>query len=177
LNNHEPPVRDRRKRLLLRRLTALLFAGMIDMDFGSVRRHVILIVVLAFGLVDLCIWWSEILDLPHRFFGEPAEPVHWQAAAAQTVCLALLLGFVVIVIRVFFKQIHYLEGFLPVCSFCKSIRVGDKWVPLERYLQEHTTVKMTHSLCSGCAKQYYDYDVNEEQPPPVEREGRHGHGG
>jgi hypothetical protein len=158
-----PAIRDRRKHRLLRRLTSILFAGMIDMDFRTVRRHVVLLVVVAFELVVLFNWLSEIFDLPHVLYGAPEAAFRWQAPLAQTLWMTLLLVFVIIVLLVFFKQIRYLEGFMPVCSFCKSIRVGDEWVPLERYLQERADVKMTHSLCPGCAKRYYDYDEAQEQ--------------
>jgi hypothetical protein len=156
------PFINRRRHRLLRRIYRLIFAGMIDMDFRAIRRHVYLLICMAFELVILFLWWSAILDLPHRYYGMPARPFYWAQPTVQTIWLLLLLLFVLAVLRVFFKQIRYLEGFLPVCSVCKSIRVGDDWVPLEEYLHAHSDVRMTHSLCGPCAKQYYDYDEEEE---------------
>jgi len=155
------PFTDRRRRRLQRALYKLLFAGMIDMDFRAIRRHVYLLIVVAFELVVLFIWWSALLDLPRWFYGTPPQHFSWQQPTMETVWMTLLLLFVLAVLRVFFKQIRYLEGFLPVCSVCKSIRVGDRWVPLEQFLHEHSDVRMTHSLCGPCAKKYYDYDEGE----------------
>jgi len=149
---------ERRRHLLLRRLYRLLFAGLIDMDFKAIRRHVNLLIIVAFELVVLFIWWSAILDLPSALYGEAPRAFSWQQPTMETAWMLLLLLFVLAVLRVFFKQIRYLEGFLPVCSFCKSIRVGEQWVPLEEYLREHSDVRMTHSLCPPCAKKHYDYD-------------------
>jgi hypothetical protein len=154
---------DRRQRWWLRRFYALLTAGLIDMDFAAVRRNVTLVTVLAFELVIAFVWWSEFTDLPH-ILGAPPSPFSWQRPLVTTLWILILLYLFNAVVCVLFKQIRYLEGFLPVCSFCKSIRVGDKWVPLERYLQEHTSVRMTHSLCPPCAKQHYEY---EEEAAPL----------
>ena len=151
---------DRRQRKLLRRVYGLLTAGMIDMNFAAVRRSVMLLTVLAFELVVAFVWWSELIDLPH-LLGAPPTSFSWQRPLLLTAWILLLLYLSNAVARALFKQIHYLEGFLPVCSYCKSIRVGDKWVPLERYLHEHTTVRMTHSLCPPCAKQHYEYEEDE----------------
>lgn len=153
-----PKAPERRQSLWRRRLYALLFAGMIDMDFKTIRRHVYLLICIAFELVILFIWWSALLDLPHYFYAAPPRPFHWQQPAVETVWMLLLLGFVLAVLKAFFKQIRYLEGFLPVCSVCKSIRVGERWVPLEAFMQEHADVRMTHSLCGPCAKKYYGYE-------------------
>lgn len=162
MNDRSARLGERRNRRFKRWIYRALFAGMIDMDFRTVRRHVLLMVTLAFELVIAFVWWSEYAGLPH-ILGAPPEPFSWQRPLLVTVWMVLLLYFVNAVTRALFKQIRYLEGFLPVCSYCKSIRVGDKWVPLERYLREHTTVRMTHSLCPPCAKQHYNYDEEEPQ--------------
>jgi hypothetical protein len=153
-----PPLTNRRRHKLLRRLYRWLLAGMIDMDFATVRRHVNLLIIVAFEMVILFLWWSAILDLPHHLYGLPPRPFFWAQPTMQTIWLLLLLLFVLAVQKVFFKQIRYLEGFLPVCSFCKSIRVGERWVPIEEYLHEHSDVRMTHSLCEPCAKKHYGYE-------------------
>jgi hypothetical protein len=54
------------------------------------------------------------------------------------------------------REIKVLEGLLPICSGCKSIRTesGD-WRRLESYLSEHSEVKLTHTLCPGCAQKFF----------------------
>jgi len=55
------------------------------------------------------------------------------------------------------KQLEMtLQGFLPICSSCKSIRGNEgKWEKLEKYIHEHSDVKFTHSICPDCAKKLY----------------------
>ena len=161
-NNHIPDPRalaERRKHLWLRRLLKVIFAGMIDMDFANVRRHVILLEILAFELILLFIWLGEFLDFSHRLYGAPPSSFDWQLSLMLSVWVLLVMGFVIAITFVFFKQIRYLEGFLPVCSFCKKIRLEDgAWVPLEEFMQARTSVQMTHSLCPPCAKEHYGYE-------------------
>lgn len=162
-SSRAPAFIDRRTQKLRRRLYKVLFAGMIDMNFATVRRHVILLEILAFEMVILAIWMNEYWDLPHMLYGLPESKFYWQASLIETIWVLLVMGFVIVITLVFFKQIRYLEGFLPVCSFCKMIRLDDgTWVPIEQYLHERSDVRMTHSLCPACAKKHYDYDSSDE---------------
>ncbi|MEA3488851.1 MAG: PAS domain S-box protein [Candidatus Omnitrophota bacterium] len=59
-------------------------------------------------------------------------------------------------------HIKRLEGLVPICVNCKKMRVKEKdpkdpgaWVPLERYLSEHTEASLTHGLCPDCVKKLY----------------------
>lgn len=60
------------------------------------------------------------------------------------------------------RHIKHLEGILPICSHCKRIRLQEAdpfdqqgWVVLERYLQDHTAARFSHSLCPKCAAELY----------------------
>lgn len=49
-------------------------------------------------------------------------------------------------------QVRTLRGLLPLCAWCHA-RVRDdegEWKPLETFVQEHTDVVMTHSICPAC---------------------------
>lgn len=49
------------------------------------------------------------------------------------------------------QELHFLEGLLPVCSYCKRIRNGEsRWLTLEHYIQEHTEVEFSHGVCPDC---------------------------
>lgn len=54
------------------------------------------------------------------------------------------------------SEIKTLRGFIPICAHCKNIR-DDKgyWNEIERYIQAHTEVQFSHSLCPDCIKTYY----------------------
>jgi len=50
-------------------------------------------------------------------------------------------------------HVKQLQGLLPICMDCKSIRDDrNYWHQLEHYLAAHTHVSFTHSLCPRCFK-------------------------
>lgn len=57
-------------------------------------------------------------------------------------------------------KIKRLEGFLPICSYCKKIR-DDKgsWQQIEEYIRERSDAEFSHSICPECAKKHYP-DLN-----------------
>jgi len=58
------------------------------------------------------------------------------------------------------RQLHRyvvkLEGLLPICSFCKSIRneAGD-WESLEAFISERSDADFSHGLCPNCLREHY----------------------
>ncbi|MEW5912947.1 MAG: cyclic nucleotide-binding domain-containing protein [Thermodesulfobacteriota bacterium] len=64
------------------------------------------------------------------------------------------------------RLMKVLEGLLPVCASCKSIRDDDgRWVPLEEYLHLHSDASLTHGICPVCAQELYPGLV-EKKPSP-----------
>jgi len=48
-------------------------------------------------------------------------------------------------------RIRKLEGLLPICTYCKSIRNDlNYWQTVEHYICEHADVAFTHGVCPGC---------------------------
>lgn len=53
-------------------------------------------------------------------------------------------------------RVRTLEGILPICAGCKSIRDDhDNWKSVDTHLAEHTDVMMTHGLCPACIRKLY----------------------
>ncbi|MFC1629337.1 histidine kinase N-terminal 7TM domain-containing protein, partial [Gemmatimonadota bacterium] len=54
------------------------------------------------------------------------------------------------------NQVSLLEGLLPVCSSCHNIRNDDgEWEEMGAYIEEHSSVEFSHSICPECAKRLY----------------------
>lgn len=52
--------------------------------------------------------------------------------------------------------IKTLEGFLPICAWCKKIRNDDGyWEQLEHYISKHSKAKFSHGICEECIKEKY----------------------
>lgn len=54
------------------------------------------------------------------------------------------------------RDLTTLQGLLPLCSFCKSIRnERNEWEPLEPYLEARSGADFSHGVCPACAQQHY----------------------
>lgn len=55
------------------------------------------------------------------------------------------------------SNVKMLRGLLPMCSYCKKIRVDDKyWQQLEGYLSDHTEAQFSHGICPDCFPEVLD---------------------
>lgn len=62
------------------------------------------------------------------------------------------------------NQVRQLESFMPVCSYCKSVREKDnQWVSMEEYVASHAGIKASHTFCPKC------FDIHWR--PELERMG------
>lgn len=54
------------------------------------------------------------------------------------------------------KKIKTLQGILPLCSFCKKIRVvKGYWEEIDVYIHKHSHADFSHSICPECMKNHY----------------------
>jgi hypothetical protein len=50
-------------------------------------------------------------------------------------------------------ELRSLSGLLPMCAWCKKIRDdAGYWQQLEGYIQSHTDVEFSHSMCPDCTE-------------------------
>lgn len=50
------------------------------------------------------------------------------------------------------SEMRQIEGLLSICMYCKKIREGKEWVPLDQYVAAHTATTFSHGLCPQCLK-------------------------
>lgn len=87
----------------------------------------------------------------------------------------ILRGAVIMVMALWFarlagheRKVHQyverLEGLLPICAFCKSIRnQAGQWERIETFISDRSEAEFSHSFCPTCGKTHYpdfDYDGN-----------------
>jgi phosphoserine phosphatase RsbU/P len=52
------------------------------------------------------------------------------------------------------SQVKHLQGLLPICSYCKSIRDDSNyWQRVESYITKHTDAQFSHGICPDCYQQ------------------------
>lgn len=54
------------------------------------------------------------------------------------------------------RRVNILEGLLPICGYCKSIRTStNEWQPMERYITEHSEARFSHGICPTCVAAHF----------------------
>jgi len=83
------------------------------------------------------------------------------------ILMTLVRGVVVSVLALWFarlseheRQLHRyvvkLEGLLPICSHCKSIKnEAGQWESLEAFMSERSDADFSHGLCPNCVREHY----------------------
>lgn len=72
-------------------------------------------------------------------------------------------------------HVKQLQGFLPICSYCKKIRNdANYWQKVEQYIEEHAEVKFSHSICPECYEKYVkpQLDAIDEEETKEISDGR-----
>lgn len=60
------------------------------------------------------------------------------------------------------KQVKQLQGFLPICSYCKKIRDDQNyWQQIESYITEHSEALFSHSICPDCYEKFVKPELEE----------------
>jgi predicted Fe-S protein YdhL (DUF1289 family) len=53
-------------------------------------------------------------------------------------------------------RVRQLGGPLRICAGCKKIRdEAGSWHPIEAYLQQHSALRFTHTMCPDCVRRLY----------------------
>ena len=53
-------------------------------------------------------------------------------------------------------DLQKLQSLIPICSYCKNIRNDEGyWRKIELYLEEHTDMRLTHSVCPSCHEKHF----------------------
>jgi CheY-like chemotaxis protein len=53
-------------------------------------------------------------------------------------------------------HVERLQGLLPICMHCKSIRDDSNiWHRIETYIEKHSDAMFTHALCLDCLRKHY----------------------
>jgi hypothetical protein len=125
------------------------------MDKRSTKITILLGEIVGFAVVVVLLWLDEILDLPHHLLGTAATPINWAESLLETFFVVVLAWLVIARSGRSLRRIRYLEGFLPVCSFCNRICVDDVWMPIHQYLDQHTGVRAFHRLCPECEREKF----------------------
>ncbi len=125
-----------------------------DVDADDWNRIIILQSMLPISLTLLIL----LLILYLYMLNKNRQMVKLQYAEKKTLALEL---------QNTLKHVKQLQGILPMCANCKSIRDNKGyWNQIESYLCDHSEAILSHGLCEKCAEDLYGeatwYQKNKE---------------
>lgn len=60
------------------------------------------------------------------------------------------------------QHVKFLQGILPICCYCKSIRTEeDSWNKLEDYVAAHSSADFSHGICPDCWESVVNKEMQE----------------
>jgi hypothetical protein len=107
----------------------------------------------AFGAIMAISWANELGGLAQSLFGG-TYALNWQDAAIETAITILVAVPTILFSWRLSKRLHYLEGFLRVCAWCKKVGQGDDWISLEEFVQKKLNTQTTHGICPACYQKF-----------------------
>jgi hypothetical protein len=74
---------------------------------------------------------------------------------AVIVLFSIAIALLILHLRRQALTLRVLGGMLPICGFCKRIRDGDAWEPLEGFISDHSEAQFSHTFCADCGSKHY----------------------
>ncbi len=118
-------------------------------------KKIIRIEIIGFLTAIFASWLDEFFDLPNIVFGASPTPFNYFESIFETTLILVIAIIIIFTTHKLLQRLSFLEGILPVCSFCKNIRVKEQWVQIEHYIRDRSEADFSHSICPECAKQNY----------------------
>lgn len=151
---------------------AAIGAGLIWIDYaaGPFAEFPVFYVI----PVTLAAWYSGrrpsvamavVIPIAHLIF----EVALWTDVGnlGERVATTIFRGVVILIMALWFarlseheralhRHVRRLEGLLPICCFCKSIRTkAGEWEPLETYISNRSEAQFSHGFCPTCGEEHY----------------------
>ena len=133
--------------------------------YKSAQRRVLMLELLGFATLVLLTWLNLDIVLPEALAHFPFVQSDILISLIQTALICLLAAFVCITQIRSMRRLNFLEGLLPVCSFCKKIRKEGKWIPIEEYVRNHSEADFSHGFCPECGTKHYGDLYRRSQDP------------
>ena len=115
--------------------------------------------IAAFSLILLISWANELGDLTQRLIGGSASSNWREAVVESTITLAVAIPTILLSWRLS-RRLHYLEGFLRVCAWCRKVGQGDDWISIEEYVEKNFKAQTSHGMCPACSQKFKEEEEN-----------------
>lgn len=117
--------------------------------FQNIPRVVRFEAIGALGVVAL-LALNEYLDLPKILFGEESTPLRHHEFLIESAAVGVVAMMVMVLSWFTERRRRRLASLLVMCSWCRQVRVTDRWMSIEAFLKERDATTATFGLCPVC---------------------------
>jgi hypothetical protein len=145
-------------------------AALVPVTLSRQTRLALWFQLLLFAALVAVSLGNELLDVPHLLLGSTPTSFdqRWGEVLIEVVAFAIVIGLEIGFIQKMGREIRVLQGLLPVCMHCKSIRHEGRWVPMEVYLTQHSMAHFSHGLCTDCLRKHHPEVAASWFPHPTD---------
>lgn len=117
-----------------------------DVPTRTLARRLVAREALGFGALLVLLGVDDLTEVGRSL------PFRWgivEALAAVGVALLTLAS-----TRRLVKRLVFLEGLVSICMYCKRVRDGEAWVPVEGFVRRRSNVEFSHGMCPECFRDH-----------------------
>lgn len=104
---------------------------------------------IGFFLIVVLSWLNEFSNLANLLGANQYVP-NWRETSLETLIVLLVAIPVMILTSRLGSRLHYIEGFLRVCAWCKKLEHNGEWIPLENFFETKFQTETSHGMCLPC---------------------------
>jgi hypothetical protein len=104
---------------------------------------------IAFAVLIALAWLNEVISLPRLFFSGEHTP-NWRESTLETCVVVLVAIPVLLLTRRLLARLHYVEGLLHLCAWCKKVNYDGQWIGLEKFFHVGLAAQTSHGMCPEC---------------------------
>ena len=111
--------------------------------------RVVWLELVGFAIIITLSWANELAGLTRLLLGGDQQ-TDWREGVIETLVVVVVAVPVVVLTARIVSRLHYLEGFLRICAWCKKLNLEDEWIPVEEFFQRGFETSTSHGMCSEC---------------------------
>jgi hypothetical protein len=120
------------------------------MTLRSPVSRILSFVALGFFVIIALSWFNELTGLKAFVRLQTVGPNWWEAAIETLIVLVVAVP-VLLLMRRLLKRLHYLEGFVRVCAWCKKAELDGEWISMDEFFEKKFATKTSHGICNECS--------------------------
>lgn len=93
---------------------------------------------------------DEYVDLPKILFGEEPTPLRHHEFVMEFTAVCVVAAMAMALSWFADRRRSRLDSLLVMCSWCRQVRVADRWISIETFLKERDATFATLGLCPAC---------------------------